>query len=385
MTKDEPTAAGHETNPAMFPAPAQARGMPGWVGIGIFLILALAAVAAAEEFLMPVTMAVLLFFVFSPLRRRLGRRGIPAWVTASLVTGGLLAALGFISLMLSGPAGDLVADGPRIAQRLEVKFLELKHELGRLGDLADRIDSTPAPGQADATLTEQAAPTILWSLAGTTPTLVSQLLFVIVLLYFMIASGDLLYLKIVQSFDGIGRKRRSYEALRQIEDSLGSYLGTITLINLGLGTAIGLTFWRLGMPAPALFGVAAFLLNYVPFVGLLIGATISTAVALVSMDGFFWPLMVGATYVGYNAIEAQFITPYFLSRRLELNPVIVLVAVALWAWLWSIVGMIVAVPILVVVRVLCEHIPGLEKFGNFLAGDTAPVPEDTAEEAEDVA
>lgn len=366
----------------MFPSPAPRAGLPAWAIIGIFVILAAAAVAAAEEFLMPLTMAVLLFFVFSPLRRRLGRRGVPSWVTASLVTGGLLAALGAISLMLSGPAGELVADAPRIGLRLDQKFEELKREMGVLGDLADRMDDTPEPGGTDTSVTDKAAPEILWSLAGSTPTLVSQLLFVIVLLYFMIASGDLLYLKIVQSFDGIGRKRRSYEALRQIEDSLGSYLGTITLINLGLGTAIGLTFWWLGMPAPALFGVAAFLLNYVPFVGLLIGAAISTAVALVSMDGFFWPLMVGASYVGYNAVEAQFITPYFLSRRLELNPVIVLVAVALWAWLWSIVGMIVAVPILVVVRVLCEHIPGLEKFGNFLAGDTAPVPEaDGADEA----
>jgi predicted PurR-regulated permease PerM len=380
MTADIGPPAGDR--PVMFPAPAPRAGLPAWAVVGIFVILAVAAVAAAEEFLMPLTMAVLLFFVFSPLRRRLGRRGVPSWVTASLVTGGLLAALGAISLMLSGPAGELVADAPRIALRLDQKFEELKREMGVLGDLADRMDDTPEPGGTDASVTDKAAPEILWSLAGSTPTLVSQLLFVIVLLYFMIASGDLLYLKIVQSFDGIGRKRRSYEALRQIEDSLGSYLGTITLINLGLGTAIGLTFWWLGMPAPALFGVAAFLLNYVPFVGLLIGAAISTAVALVSMDGFFWPLMAGASYVGYNAVEAQFITPYFLSRRLELNPVIVLVAVALWAWLWSIVGMIVAVPILVVVRVLCEHIPGLEKFGNFLAGDTAPVPEsDGADEA----
>lgn len=380
MTAEIEPPAGDR--PVMFPAPAPRVGLPAWAIVGIFVILAVAAVAAAEEFLMPLTMAVLLFFVFSPLRRRLGRRGVPSWVTASLVTGGLLAALGAISLMLSGPAGELVADAPRIALRLDQKFEELKREMGVLGDLADRMDDTPEPGGTDTSVTDKAAPEILWSLAGSTPTLVSQLLFVIVLLYFMIASGDLLYLKIVQSFDGIGRKRRSYEALRQIEDSLGSYLGTITLINLGLGTAIGLTFWWLGMPAPALFGVAAFLLNYVPFVGLLIGAAISTAVALVSMDGFFWPLMVGASYVGYNAVEAQFITPYFLSRRLELNPVIVLVAVALWAWLWSIVGMIVAVPILVVVRVLCEHIPGLEKFGNFLAGDTAPVPEaDGADEA----
>ena len=368
------TGAGADPAPVLFPEDRVRDPVPAWAGIGIFAILAFSAIAAAEEFLMPLTMAMLLFFVFSPLRRSLSRRGVPAWATAALVVGGLLAALGAISMMLSGPAGDLIADAPRIAARLQAKFEMLKQELGSLGAMADRMDGPGAAPGEGALAAGTDAPGMVMGVVGMTPVLVSQLLFVLVLLYFMIAAGDLLYLKIVQSFDSLGEKRRSYQALRQIEESLGSYLGTITLINLALGAVIGLAFWALGMPAPALFAVIGFLLNYVPFVGLILGAALSTAVALVSMDDFFWPMMVGATYVGINSFEGQFVTPYFLSRRLELNPVVVLVTVALWAWLWSIVGMIVAVPILVVIRVLCEHIPGLEKFGNFLAGETPPAP-----------
>lgn len=347
---------------------------PGWAIIGIFLILLFGAIALSRDFLMPITMAVLLFFVFSPLRRRLGRRGIPAWVTATIVTAGLLAAMGAVVLMLMGPAGQVIADAPTISHRLELKFDALKDQIKGLQDAATKIDEVaageePEPGVIKAEPKEES---LTMSVVNATPGLIGQLIFVLILLYFLLISGDLMYLKVVQSFDTLKEKRVAYEALRQIEDSLGSYLGTISLINIGLGIAIGVTFWLMGMPAPSLFGVTAFLLNYIPYVGLVIGAVSATAVALVSMDGFFWPVMVGVAYVAINSVEGQVVTPYFLSRRLELNTVVVFVAVALWAWLWSVVGMIVAVPILVVIRVLCEHIPGMEKFANFLGGEETP-------------
>jgi len=357
---------------------------PGWAIVGIFIIMLVGAIAISRDFLMPITMSVLLFFVFSPLRRRLGRRGVPGWVTATIVTTGLLAAMGAVVLMLMGPAGQLIADAPTISHRLEQKFDALRDQIRGLQDVATKIDEVaaaegPEPGVIKA---ETKPESLTMSVVNATPALIGQLLFVLILLFFLLTSGDLLYLRIVQSFDTLKEKRMAYQALRQIEDSLGSYLGTISLINIGLGAAIGITFWLMGMPAPSLFGVTAFLLNYIPYVGLVIGAVSATAVALVSMDGFFWPVMVGAAYVAINSVEGQFVTPYFLSRRLELNTVVVFVAVALWAWLWSVVGMIVAVPILVVIRVLCEHIPGMEKFANFLAGEDAPsaLPESEAEE-----
>ena len=97
------------------------------------------------------------------------------------------------------------------------------------------------------------------------------------------------------------------------------------------------------------------------------------------------PLMVGLTYLGLTTLEGQIITPYFVSRRLQMNTVVVFLAVALWAWLWSVIGMVIAVPVLVVMRVLAEHIPGWEKFGNFLAGEDPPALEDeTEEEARDL-
>ncbi|MFN3525727.1 MAG: AI-2E family transporter, partial [Paracoccus sp. (in: a-proteobacteria)] len=118
----------------------------------------------------------------------------------------------------------------------------------------------------------------------------------------------------------------------------------------------------------------------IPYLGAITGVIISTLVALIVMPDLFWPLMVGLTYLGLTSLEGQIITPYFVSRRLQMNTVVVFMAVALWAWLWSVIGMVIAVPVLVVIRVLAEHIPGWERLGNFLAGEDPPALEDDNEE-----
>lgn len=375
---------------------------PGWAIIGIFVILLFAALTMARVFLMPLTMAVLLYFVFAPLRRRLGRRGVPPALTAGGVTLGLIGVIFAIGLVLSGPASDMVRGAPEIAERLEAKFGGLRDRLSDMRGFLNRLDGDEAqegdqngdgfrersvasslgleelPGEEEENPEEKEdlmpvdSTNLIMSIASSTPALLGQIVFVLLLLFFMLASGDLLYLKIVQSFATMAQKRQAYAALRQIEDSLGSYLGTITIINAGLGLAIGLAMWWWGMPAPAMFGVGAFLLNFIPYIGLIMGMVMATAIALVTMDGFLAPILVGATYAGLSSIEGQLITPYSVSRRLEMNTVVVFITVALWAWLWSVPGMIVAVPMLVVFRVLCDHIPGLERLGNFLGGDNPP-------------
>ncbi|GGH59993.1 AI-2E family transporter [Frigidibacter albus] len=391
----------YDQNVPLGPVTPPPNWAPGWAVIGIFIILLFAALMLARVFLMPLTMAVLLYFVFAPLRRRLGRMGVPPALTAGGVTLGLIGVIFAIGLVLSGPASDVVRGAPQIADRLEEKFggvrdrlVDMRGFLDRLGDRASDdgeegdgfrqrsvasslgLEELPAEDDAPPEEEEDLVPVdgtnLIMSIASSTPALLGQIGFVLLLLFFMLASGDLLYLKIVQSFATMSQKRRAYAALRQIEESLGSYLGTITIINAGLGLAIGLAMWWWGMPAPAMFGVGAFLLNFIPYIGLILGMVMATAIALVTMDGFLTPLLVGATYAGLSSIEGQLVTPYSVSRRLEMNTVVVFITVALWAWLWSVAGMIVAVPMLVVFRVLCDHIPGLERLGNFLGGDNPP-------------
>ena len=393
-------------------AKTEGRRSPDWATLGIFLILAFAALASARDFLMPLSMGILLFFVFSPVCRALARVGLPRPIAAGVVTLGLTFGLIGAVVMLAVPLTTALNDAPRIFNRIQIKLEQLRDPMEELQDVARGLSELSHPGQkkeaspptpppAGAALPEpapEAAPPAaepappaeppaapppeepesgfawLTDIASTTPGLLAQLVFTLFLLYVMLASGELLYRRVVESFAGFGDKRKALQAMYSIEESLGSYLGTITLINAGLGVAVAVCMWAWDMPQPALFGVMAFAFNYIPYLGAVAGVVLSTAVAFVSMPGFIDPLLVGATYLALTTIEGNLITPALVSRRLRLNTVVVFVAVALWAWLWSVVGMIVAVPMLVVLRVLCEHVPQLEALGNFLAGEDSPSP-----------
>ncbi|SDE56456.1 Predicted PurR-regulated permease PerM [Paracoccus isoporae] len=406
-----------------FPAAERQEGVtrvvPGWAIIGIFLILLFNFITSAAAFLMPVTLGILLFFVFVPFRRLLGRIGVPAGFAAAIVTIGLVALVGVLGFTISGPISDIVEDSPRITQRLEDRFSDLRESMRPLEEAAAKIDEVTnggdeAPAAADdrpdpiASLPSEAttgARTVveasaeaedgaqevrvrvdteesstLETLASAGPSVAGQIVFTLFLLFFLLASGDLLYLKVVQSFDTLRDKRAAYMAMREIESSLGSYLGAITLINAGLGICIGLAMWFWEMPQPLLWGIAAFILNFIPYLGAVSGVVAAFVVAIISFDDIYTPILVAATYMGFTAMEGQLITPYFVSRRLRLNTVVVFVTVALWAWLWSVLGMVVAVPMLVVLKVIADHIPRLEKFGNFLAGEAPPALEDEDEE-----
>lgn len=369
------------------------RSSHSWAVIGIFIILMGAAVTYAREFLMPVTLAVLLFMVFVPVRRWLWRKGISPVISATGITALLVVFILVMGSMLVVPARQLVNDLPQISQQLEEKLRSLKLSVKYLQNAAEKLDKIAATEGEDAETPTVVAESnagavssgVVTAATAYVPAFFSQLLLTLLLLFFMLASGDLLYLKIVQSFDTMRDKRRAYLALREIEDSIGNYLGTITLINFGLGVAIGLALYALAMPSPTMFGAMAFLLNFIPYIGMMIGMLVIAVVGLVSFDGYLPAIMAALSYIVINSIEGQIITPYFVSRRLRMNTVVVFLSVALWAWLWSIIGMIVAVPLLVVIRVLSEHIPSLEKFGNFLGDNRPPAIDMSAEDEEEAA
>lgn len=384
------------------------RGVPGWAVIGVFLILLFHFVTAASAFLMPVSLGILLFFVFVPFRRLMSKLGFGASVTAAVVTLGMVALVAVLGYFISGPIGDIVDDSDQIADRLELRLESLRESVKPLEQAAAKLEEMtggnkeeapppPPPAATDAATEVIAAPpegaeqairvevdteqaSTLGTVMSAGPSVAGQIVFTLFLLFFLLASGDLMYLKIVQSFDTLKEKRAAYMALREIEAALGSYLGAITLINAGLAICVGLamSFWD--MPQPLLWGVAAFILNFIPYLGAVSGVAASFVVALITFSDIYTPFMVAGTYLALTSIEGQLVTPYFVSRRLQLNTVVVFITVALWAWLWSVLGMVVAVPMLVVMKVLADHIPGLEKFGNFLAGEDPPALEDEDEE-----
>ncbi len=349
-------------------APALAGFGPRWAVIGIFLMLSVAGFAYARDFLMPTVLGFLLALVFSPVRRALERLGLGSGAAAFVITGTLLMAFGLAMLALAGPAQEWVSDAQAIGREIEWKLRDLRGLASQVQDAASRLDELATAGAAEeAERVVVAGPGFGASIAGIAPAMLAQVLFTVLLMFFLLASGDMIYEKIVHAMPRFGDKKRSMRIARDIERKLSRYLFTITLINACLGVAIGIGMWWLGMPNPVLLGVLGFLLNYIPYVGALAGVAMAGLVGLVSLPTASDAFIAAGVYLALTSIEGQIITPIFVGRNLQLNTVVVFLSVTFWAWLWSGVGMLVATPLLVTIRVFCDHVPALENFGIFLS------------------
>lgn len=345
-----------------------ARRVPRWAGIGLFLYASIFALSEAKAFLVPVVLGFLLSMVFAPVRRALERCGISSWLSSLLIV--VLLICGFLGMVaaLAMPVSNWVENAPRIERHVERELNGISQSINEVFQANKKLQSMTngSDGQEQTVEVEkgQSMPTQMALLA---PSLVAQLLFTFVLLFFLMASGDMFYEKLVHVMPTFRDKRRAVRIVYNAERKLSRYLFTITLINFGLGVAVGCAMFAYGMPSPLMFGAAAFLLNFVPYVGALFGVVVAGAIALLSFDWYGWPLIVAGTYLMLTTLEGQLITPYFVGRSLRLNTVVVFLAVSFWAWLWSAVGMIVAVPLLVAIRTICEHVAELDHISAFLS------------------
>ncbi|EGL53232.1 MULTISPECIES: AI-2E family transporter [Methylophaga] len=340
-----------------------------WAVVGIFLLLLLASIAHARDFLVPVALGVLLALVFSPVRRFLERRRLPPAISAFIIVSGLMTLIGLGLSTLADPVQRWIKEAPTIGYKIEQKLRGANQSAKEVIDAGKQIEQI-ASLENETEQVQKVSPRepgVLVKLATSVPEILAQVVFTLVLLFFLLASGDMFYEKLVHIMPTFKDKRNAIKISYDIERKLSNYLFTITLINAVLGIAVGVSMWLLGMPNAILFGVLAFAFNFVPYLGAIVGVVIAALVGLLTFDHTGTALLPALTYLILTIFEGQIATPYFVGRRLEMNPVVIFLSVALWAWLWSIVGMLVAVPLLVAVRTFCEHIPSLQAFGTFLS------------------
>lgn len=371
-------------NSAGAPDPASMTGKPashGFVLTGIFIILAIYALYFGREFFMPVVLAFLFALTLTPIVRALRKRGVAAALSATLlvVITAALATLG--GYLLSGPLMDLISNAPQIANTLTERIAQLRGPLDRLMQFSGQIDHvTDTVSETGVMKVAVQQPGILSQAAGTLLSAMTNIAIVFVLSLFLLASGTLFYEKIVQSFSSMSQKKRALRIVYDVEREVSRYLLTVALINAGLGTVVGLGMWVIGMPNPLLWGVTAALFNFLPYIGALATIIIVAVISIVSFDSLGYAMIAPAFVVCCNIIEGQIATPLIVGRRLELNAVAIFIAVAFWSWLWGLIGALIAVPLLVVVKVFCDHFEELESFGNFLAAQQSDDDEADAEE-----
>ena len=205
------------------------------------------------------------------------------------------------------------------------------------------------------------------SVLNWTGTLLAGLGESLVLLYFLLASGDLFLQKLVHVMPTMHDKKSAVEISHEIQQNISHYLFSVSLINIGMGLVVGGGLFFLGVPNAAMWGVCVAVLNFVPYFGPVAGVIVLAAVGLLTFNTLWQGLLPPAWYLGLHALEANLITPVLLGRRFTLNPVVLFVSLIFWMWLWGVPGALLSVPILVSIKVVCDRVPALSPVSELLS------------------
>ena len=340
--------------------------------IGIFVILLFAALYFAREIALPIVLAFLFAITFSPVVRRLQRRGVPPAVTAVGLVGGLAVASLSSLYMLSGPVMQWIEAAPVIGQQVQYKLLPLRRPIAavkELSEAAEEVDGETDPSVQKVKVTEDVTLSVA---AGGALRFLGMAGLTFTLLLFLLASGQAVHEKIVRVLPTFTDKKRALRLIHDVEYEVSRYLLTVTCINIALGAVVAAGMWLTGMPSPMVWGAAAALLNFIPYLGAVVGVTLVALVAVVSFDTLSQAALPPLFYLAATALEGGIITPMVIGRRLAINTVAILLALALWAWLWGVIGALIAVPLLVAIKAFCDHFEELSDWGEFLAPSGRP-------------
>ncbi len=185
-------------------------------------------------------------------------------------------------------------------------------------------------------------------------------------LFFVLVSGDSFLRRLVEILPGFKEKRQVVDISQQIERDISVFLATITMMNAAVGLATGFVMWLCGLGSPLLWGTVAFLLNFVPIIGPTAGVTLFLVAGLVTIEPLWAALLPAALYLLIHIIEGETLTPMLLAARFTVNPVLVILGVIFWYWMWGVPGAILATPMLAISKIICDRIEGLRPVGHFI-------------------
>jgi predicted PurR-regulated permease PerM len=324
---------------------------------GLFVLACLAALVAAREFFIPLTFALMLYFLLMPVLRALKRAGIPEGAGAAILVVVMVGVLALAVYVLSWPAADWLDKAPQSLARVQARLNKLLGPLAPVAVMGPSAEPGAPPAAAQGVGTQ-----VVTRLRH----FLDSLVVVAALLYFLLASGDGFLRALVRMLPNLRDKVRAVAIAREMEQQISRYLLAFTLNNLILGAVTGAAMAVLGMPNPILWGAIAFATNYVIILGGLFTTLALALAALVTFDDPSRALLVPAVFLFINVLESNFLYTFIVGRRVALNPVVVFAGVTFWLWAWGVVGALLAVPMLAALKIFAEHIDALKPLAEFL-------------------
>lgn len=336
---------------------------------GLFILALFYTIYFMRAVLLPLVLALLLSYLLRPVVRALARLRLRPPFGAALVLLSLVGAIAYGVSFLATPAAGWIEKAPYSLQQLQWKLLPLKQPIQQVAKASGEIEKLTATDnpQAKATAVEVKRHPIIDALYLRAPELILSAAMLLILLYFLLASDGVFLVKLIKLMPTLSDKKRAVSIANEIEANVSRYLFTVTLINSCLGIAVGTTVGFLGLRNPIMWGVMVATFNFIPYLGALTGIICMTLGAVLSFDSFSYAMVFPAAYLILATLEGNFITPWVMGRSLTLNPVIVLLSLTFWGWMWGIAGVILAVPILAAFKIFCAHIKPLEPLAEFLS------------------
>lgn len=331
------------------------------------VVLIVLALNWAKPVLLPVALAILIHLALAPIVRWLKKLGLPTGLGALLVVIALFGSLGVVVWRLSVPAVEWMERLPQTLSRAEVKLRELRAPMRAVEQASAQVEQIAEQAQGDAVMVEIQEPKLATLVLSGLQSIAVAAFMVAILLYFLLASEGSFLRKLVRIMPRLQDKKRAVEVIRGIEQDVSRYLLNTLLIGLGVGVAESLALYCFGVPNPVLWGAMAAFMNWIPYVGAIAGTAIVGLVGLATFDSTWYALLVAGVFFAITSIEGTVVTPLIHGKGLRLNQVVLFVWLALWTWMWGLIGSLIAVPMLAALRIVCDKIESLAALGEFLS------------------
>ncbi|MBL0221773.1 MAG: AI-2E family transporter [Xanthomonadales bacterium] len=319
----------------------------------------------AREVILPILLAAFFSLLLSPLMKRLSSRWLPRWIAALLLIAVSMATLAGIGNILYSPAAEWVGRAPQVVRSVTPKLKSLMrpiNEASKVGESISAITADPAKATQRVVVQAPDRPSLL----ATTPRLLASALAVVLLTYFFLIYGDSLLRRTLMLRATWQQKRLTVDIVRSIQNDISRYFLTVCSTSLALGAATTILLWALGVDTPLLWGALAALLNLTPYVGPIAMAAMLSLVGLSQFPTLGAAFLPAAGYLGLHLLESQLATPLALGSTINLNPLGIILWLMIWGWMWGILGLLLAVPMLVCFKVICSRVEGLHHWAVML-------------------
>jgi predicted PurR-regulated permease PerM len=344
---------------------------------GLFALAALYTVKYTRPLLLPIVLAVLLNFLLHPPVRLLKRRwSVPYPVSSTVLLTVFLIFVISTSLVLSNPALDWVERAPANLNLIRQRVADLSSSSDDVQRLMERLEKLAGMegSEPEAMPVSVRGPGLESQLLTYSRSIGSGALVTFVLLFFLLASGDTFLRKLIYILPRMRDKRQAVLVVNQVQRSISRYLLTVTGINIVVGLATAFAIWIIGLSNPILWGALAFAVNFIPYFGPIVLITVLVAAGLIHFESSVQALYPAAAFTAINFVEAYGITPFLVGRHLSLHPVAVLLSIVVWYFLWGVAGALIAVPLLVAFKILCDHVEPLWAVGEILSDKVGATP-----------